>query len=147
MTHESNPPPPEHGPGYEVRDINVRAVLTFVVGLCLLILVSQVFLWGLLRGMSSAVPEPRAEMTTPPMIPGLLDALHEKEDAVLAGKAGQSIPIDDAIRQLVEKGIPPTAAGLTEADVNSHAGIPASKADAAPTPKAKDPNQAKDAPK
>jgi hypothetical protein len=145
MTHESNPPPTGRGPGYEVRDTNVQAVVIFLVGLSLLLLVSQVFLWGLLRGMSSAVPEPKAELTTPPMIPGLLDALHEKEDAVLAGKAGQSIPIDDAIRQLVEKGIPPTAAGLTEADVNSHAGIPASKTDA--TAKAKEPNQAKDAPK
>ena len=70
----------------------------------------------------------------------MLDDLHKQEDAVLAGKNG--MPIDEAIRRLAEQGIPPTASGLTEADVNSHAGIPASKDEASKT-KA----QAKDAPK
>jgi hypothetical protein len=146
MTHESNPPADtpaagsDSGPGYELRDTNVRAVVTFLVGLTLLIIVSQVLLWGLLRGMSTSRTQPSAELTTRAMIPQLLDDLHKQEDAVLAGKNG--MPIDEAIRRLAEKGIPPTASGLTEADVNSHAGIPASKDEASKT-KA----QAKDAPK
>jgi hypothetical protein len=89
--------------------------------------------------MSAASIQPSAELTTRAMIPRLLDDLHEQEDAVLAGKNG--MPIDEAIRRLAETGIPPTASGLTEADVNSHAGIPASKDEA--NKKA----QTKDAPK
>jgi hypothetical protein len=139
MTHESNPPAdPNPGPGYEVRDTNVRAVVMFLVGLTLLVIVVEVLIWGLFRGMSNTHTQPQAELTTQAMIPQLLEDLHKQEDDVLAGKNG--MPIDEAIRRLAEQGIPPTASGLTEADVNSHAGIPASKDEASKT-------KGKDAPK
>jgi hypothetical protein len=147
MSHESDlpagsPASPDdhgHGPGYEVRDTNVRGVVTFFVGLTLFVILAQVFLWGLLRGLSPERPDnatdaaslgltPREVQDLRRTIPRQLEDLHKTEDTVLAGSDGR--PIDQAMRTLAEKGIPPTAAGLTEADVNSHAGIPASKADA-----------------
>jgi hypothetical protein len=154
MTHESNPPAGNTGPGYEVRDTNVRGVVTFLVGLTLFVILSQVFLWGVLRGLSPSQPTPPTDAAslglTPAQvedlrrtIPRQLRELHEAEAAVLAGKDGLSI--DEAMRRLAEKGIEPSAAGLTEADVSSHAGIPASKADA--TKESKHETQPKDAPK
>jgi hypothetical protein len=141
MTHESNQPAPGPGPGYEVRDTNVRAVVTFLVGLTLLVIVVQVALWGLLRGMSGSFATPRTELAAPATIPAQLEALHKSEDETLAGKGG--VPVDEAMRRIAEKGLPLSAAGLTEADVSSHAGIPASKT----TDANKDKDKAKDAPK
>ena len=152
MTHENDPPAstpggdPGAGPGYEVRDTNVRAVVTFLVGLALLVIVAQVLLWGLLHLMSTTRVQPTAELTTQAMIPQLLAELHKQEDAVLAGKNG--LPIDEAMHRLAVEGIPLTASGLTEADVNSHAGIPASKDSTSKTPApAPAPAQAKDTPR
>lgn len=130
MTNEASPPASGRGPGYEVRDTNVRAVVTFLVGLTLFVVVVQVFLWGLLRGI--AEPDPRAaappQISNPAQVAELLHALREREDAALAGKTG-GLSVDDALRRLAEQGIPPTGAGKTEADLAAEraksAGAPA----------------------
>lgn len=50
------------GPGYEVRDTNVTAIVVFVVGLFLFLFVAQVGLWGLIKGISGPpAPESRRE--------------------------------------------------------------------------------------
>lgn len=119
MTNEPTPATPAEtgpGPGYEVRDTNIRAVVTFLVGLTLFIIVVQVFLWGLLRGIAGPRAEQPPGLTTSPMIPQLLHDLRQHETAVLAGKTG-GVPIEEAMRQLAEKGIAPSAADRTEADV------------------------------
>lgn len=119
-----------HGPGYEVRDTNVRSIITFLVGLTLFIIVSQVALWGLFRGISGGEPEPPSPLSTPAMLTEQLRALHAREDAALGlGKEAKPGPgrisIDDAIDRLIEQGIPPIEPSHTEADVNSHSGTPA----------------------
>jgi hypothetical protein len=128
------------GPGYEVRDTNIRAVVAFLVALTLFVIISQVFLWGLLRALSGDKPESATPLTTPDMIHEQRRVLNAKEDAALA-------TIDRAIEQIAERGLPVTGAGRTEAEVNSHAGIAAKPETNPPKAQEKEKNQAKDAPK
>src|SRR5258708_18907909 len=94
------------GPGYEVRDTNIRAVVAFLVALTLFVIVSQLFLWGLLRALSGDKPESATPLTTPDMIHEQRRVLNAKEDAALA-------TIDRAIEQIAERGLPVTGAGRT----------------------------------
>ncbi len=52
------------GPGYEVRDTNVKAIFVFVVGLFLFLFVAQVGLWGLIKAISGS-PAPEAHRESP----------------------------------------------------------------------------------
>ncbi|MFO0953859.1 MAG: hypothetical protein U0835_22425 [Isosphaeraceae bacterium] len=122
MSHESHAsatPPPDTGLGYEIRDTNVRAVVTFLVGLSLFVVVSQVFLWGLLKALSADKPAREALLTTPDMIQVQRQELNRKEDAALAN-------IERAIDRIADQGLPapPAGPGKTEAEVNSHSGTP-----------------------
>ncbi|MGE3821437.1 MAG: hypothetical protein AB7I30_18665 [Isosphaeraceae bacterium] len=123
-------------PGYEVRDTNVRAVIIFLIGLILFLVVVQFALWAMLRGLaasSSTIPRPTTEPIKPRSAPEMLGeqlrALRLREDAELG--IGSSAPppsgrltIEQAIDAIAEKGLPATAAGLTEADVVGHSGQP-----------------------
>ena len=107
------------GPGYEVRDTNVRGVVAFLVGLVLFLVVAQVLLWGMLRLLAAEErPAGPTTLTTPPMIPEQLRVLRLREDAALGR-------VDAAINRLAEDGIPVMPSDRTEADMNSHSGIPA----------------------
>ena len=148
MTVESNPPAdPGVNPGYEVRDTNVRAVVTFLIGLTLFILVVQVALWGLLRGLSASsapadaaeVAAAEAQVTAPEMLGNQLMALRNREaDELGLNKGAEAAPgrltIEQAIDSIAERGLPATAPGRTQVDVNSHSGKPAGTE----TPGAKD---------
>lgn len=138
MPNESHLPAgqPAHGasgvgPGYEVRDTNVRGVVIFLVGLTAFVIVVQVVLWGVLRALEATAPEPPLTGPVPAAIHEQVEALRKGEDAALAGSAPSArMPIEAAFKEIEEKGIPLSATGLTEADVNAHAGVPAAKADA-----------------
>jgi hypothetical protein len=119
----------DRGPGYEVRDTRVSAIVTFLVGLFLFIIVAQVFLWGLLRSISSDKPEPGAIAAPELILTEQLRQLRKGEDAALGldteHKPGPGkLSINDAIDLLAERGIAPVAP-RTAAEVNSHSGMPA----------------------
>jgi hypothetical protein len=140
MSHESQAPfeEPAAGPGYEVRDTNVRTVITFMVVLLVIIAILQMGLWGLLRGLrNDKIPAftrpdetPIAVVDQPAQpkefgIDEQLRMLRSHESEVLAGKtpAGKSssrtvLPIDQAIDLLADRGIPPIPGPpKTEAEV------------------------------
>lgn len=147
MNVEANPPAgAEAGPGYEVRDTNVRAVVTFLIGLTLFILVVQVSLWGMLRALSSgeeappastpaAVPTGEAAEAMPPITPrdmlaDQLRALRRREDTELGlvpdtPPASGRLTIEQAIDAVAERGLPAVGTGRTAAEMNSHSGKPA----------------------
>ena len=120
---------PADNPGYEVRDTNIRSIIIFAAGLMVALLVAQVSLWAFLKGLNGSTPEPRASLSMPPMADREYNTLREQENVILgksawvdkdAGKV--RIPIDRAIELLSERGLSPTGAGKTEADMNSHSG-------------------------
>lgn len=127
------------GPGYEVRDTNVRAVVTFLVGLTLFLIVAQVFLWGLLRAMSADYK------TDAPAVQAAPDMIREQRRNLTALEDASQPSIGRAIDRIAEAGLPVTGAGKTEAEVNSHSGVAAPTTEAPPA--RKDQGPAKDAPK
>lgn len=145
--HPAEPDPaPGVGPGYEVRDTNVRAILIFVVGMVVLIVLSEIGLWGMLKGIMGDDTAPTAKneaasqsaasqsMEAPSVLTEQLRALRASEDEALGAPAswvktkdGKAlrIPITDAIDRLAERGLPPaTGPARTEVEVNSHSGTP-----------------------
>lgn len=121
--------PVEVGPGYEVRDTNVRAVINFMIALGVLLILVQIGLWIMLKGLAGGVPEPHAALSMPPMADGEYYKLRGRETEILgksawvdksAGKV--RIPVNRAIELLSERGLPQTGAGKTEAEMNSHSG-------------------------
>jgi len=123
------------GPGYEVRDTDVWAIIYFLVGLFIFLLFVMGSMWVMLESLAGP-PETR------PPIPGrqpsmgvvILDQrrrLSDYEDRTLnettsPAKPGEPVhvPIGRAIDLLAERGLPPMPGpGVTEADLNSHNGI------------------------
>ena len=138
------------GPGYEVRDTNVRALVIFIACLFLFVAVAQWGLWALLglfrdRAGEEAFVKPVSTSSAvtpgqpaPPSEFGIneqLRQLRSYEKGVLAGQgpAGDSsgktvIAVDRALDLLIERGIPPIAGpAQTEAEVNAHSGGPSAK--------------------
>jgi hypothetical protein len=154
MTAEASPQgqTQQRGPGYEVRDTNVKVVVTFIVGLFVFLAFCEFAIMGLLKvlrtpGAESFTPE------APDVIAAQLRRLRTEESNVLAGTApaGKNsaetihIPIDRAIELLAERGIPPIPGPLkTEAEVNGHSGTPAP---APPAASDKPAQKTKEAPK
>lgn len=123
------------GPGYEVRDTNVWAIIYFLIGLFIFLLFVMGSMWVMLESLAG-------KADTRPPIPGrkpsegvaILDQrrkLSDYEDRTLNGttspaKPGDPIhvPIGRAIDLLADRGLPPMSGpGVTEADLNSHNGI------------------------
>jgi len=141
---DTRPSAPEVGPGYEVRDTNVRGILTFAVGLALCIVLSMTFLYFLLRGITgqkgmdrsaasikTRVTGANASAEAPANLHEQLRKLRADEDAALNAPPGPSdlkkgtvrIPIRQAIDLLTERGVPAAhGKARTEVDVNSHSG-------------------------
>lgn len=106
----------DRGPGYEVRDTKVSAVVAFLVGLFLMVFLVQVFLWVFLRAISGGKPEPPSTLSTP-------DVIHDQRRQLEQNEAAALKEIDRAIETIAEKGLPIyTGKPRTEADMNSHAG-------------------------
>jgi hypothetical protein len=131
------------GPGYEVRDTSVRAIVLFGVGLAILCLIAQVGLWGLLKVISGGQPEPPSPFKAPDLIREQRARLHAREHAALEGGYGWNdkaagtvkIPIDDAMKLVAERGLPVTSTTpRTEVDINSHAGKKAAPEEAKAKP-------------
>lgn len=133
---ETAPPDALRGPGYEVRDTNVRAVVVFLAGMFLVLLVVVVGLRGLLNSLRGRGSNWDRSVENPDVITEQLLDLRRYEADVLAGKAragkessGRAVlPIETAIEVLAERGIPPVPGPpKTEAEVNSHSagGVPA----------------------
>jgi len=124
------------GPGYEVRDTNVRGILTFVVGLFVALTITQFAMWGLLHAISGGAakePAPTSPYAEAPDAPGFVPPvgkvtpevameiteqrrrLDAEEKATLAGRVGPDhntkggpavIPIDRAIDLIAGRGLP-----------------------------------------
>ena len=120
--HAESQVPTERGPGYEVRDTNVKAIVTFLVGLTIFVIIVQVVLWGLLKAISSDKLDAPAPLTAFDIIAEQRQSLRTEEDAKLGEKA--RMPIEAAIERLAREGIAPISPGKTSTDVNSHSGKP-----------------------
>src|SRR5262249_5456621 len=102
------------GPGYEVRDTNVRSVVTFIASLFLFLLVCQVALWGLLQAIRGREGAGRfTAESAPDVITEQLTQLRAHGADVLKGEAPAGkeagkirISVDRAIDLLAERGIP-----------------------------------------
>jgi hypothetical protein len=123
--------PIDRGPGYEVRDTNVRALVLFAIGLSVMVVVSQAGLWGLLKAISGDEPEPPSPFKAPEVVHEQRVQLQAREHAALQGGYGWTdkaagtvkIPIEDAMKLIADRGLPVTSTKpRTEVDVNSHAG-------------------------
>jgi hypothetical protein len=134
MTHEnSGDARAGHGPGYEVRDTNVRAIVIFLIGLTVMIVVVQIGLWGMLKSIKGEQTGPMLPLTSPEMITDQRKQLNTRENETLEGygwvdkkKGAVRIPIGKAIDLLAEQGLPaPGHPPRTEVDVNSHSGTAA----------------------
>src|SRR4051794_22565718 len=80
------PAPPRYadGPGYEVRDTNVRAVVTFLMGLVMFMGGAQVVVGGVFELLRKEErPAGPTTIRTPPLIPEQLRVLRRREAAAL----------------------------------------------------------------
>lgn len=151
--------PEERGPGYEVRDTNVRSIVVFVIGLVSLLVVVQFGVFGFLRSLAgekspqaaadekAAIAAAASSSEAPGVLAGQLRRLREHEKEALESKpawvdktkGSVRIPVSQAIDLLSERGVPPTPGpARTEVEVNSHSGriMPAEKPPTPlPTPK------------
>jgi hypothetical protein len=136
MLSDTQPGEPALGPGYEVRDTNIKAIVLFAVGLVVLLLVSQVGLWVLLKALRGDGAIDRETPSAPEVIVEQRRRLNAGESALLDapparirekdGTVRVRIPIEQAVKLLSERGIPPsTGPARTEIEVNSHDGSPA----------------------
>ena len=148
-----DPPPIDAGRGYEVRDANVRAVILFGVGLAAIVLVVQVGLWALLKGIAGEPENPPNPLNPPEVIHDQRVRLNDRERLALEGdyrwtdptKGTVAMPIEGAMKRVAERGIPAASkTPRTSVDINSHAGKPA---EPRPETKASDRPRAKDAEK
>jgi len=127
---ELHNPPPDDNPeiAHEPSDVNVRAIFGFGIGLAVLALIVQVFLWWL-QGFYAAQSD-RAQTVVFPMAAGQRDQLppaprlqdDPQQDLrdLLAKQQGElshyswvdkdagiaRIPIEDAMRIVVQRGLP-----------------------------------------
>lgn len=108
------------GPGYEVRDTKIGAIITFLIGLTLLMIVVEVAMGGLLSAISSGQVQTPVTLTQFNKIMEQKTSLVGEADARLG--PGAKLPIDSAIDRLATAGIPPISPGRTSVDVNSHSG-------------------------
>lgn len=136
MLSETRAGEPVLGPGYEVRDTNIKTIVLFAVGLVVLLFVSQVGLWVLLKAIRGDRAIDRETPSAPKVIVEQRRQLNAGESALLDAPAAQirdkdgavrvRIPIEQAVKLLSERGIPPsTGPARTEIEVNSHDGSPA----------------------
>jgi hypothetical protein len=118
----------EHVTAHEESDVNVRAIMLFLLALLVIGIVIHIGLWGLMHlyARQMAVADPRQSPlaipagTLPPGPrlltdePAALRALHEEEDALLAD-------IDRAKQAVVDAGLPARADGVPPASTPSGA--------------------------
>jgi hypothetical protein len=146
------PSEPGHGhvpePGYETRDANVSALLRFVGGLIVVLVVIHLVMLAFQHLFVTERPEsPEEQAEARSILPGppqeqeqtqarvniyqQLRELHRDEETMLSRydwvdrKAGVvRIPIDRAIDLVAEKGVRFGKGPKTEIEMNSHAGTP-----------------------
>jgi hypothetical protein len=137
---------PGDGPGYEIKDASVPALLSFGVGLVLSLVAVQFLIYGFYHIFLAEAPKPiKVATDSSANLYQQLRDLHRKEDATLGSygwvdrKAGVvRIPIDRAIELVAEKGVRFGKGPKTEIEMNSHSGtpVPAPAADQDKTPPA-----------
>jgi hypothetical protein len=115
----------EAGPGYEVRDTNIRTVTLFGVGLVLLVVVTNLLLLGVYDRLYKQ-REPKETPTPAENLAAQMRAMRQTEDAALYGpprvdrKTGVvRIPIDRAIDLVARRGVPRGKGPQTEIQINS----------------------------
>jgi len=120
-TKHDNPQRPAGGPGHETSDVNVWVIGKFAIALVAITLLSVALLIGVFQFFLSRTAEPVAmdptKMFPNPQLeqnePKDLQEFRDREAKALTGyawvdkqKGTVSIPIDQAIDQLVKKGLP-----------------------------------------
>lgn len=133
-----------HNPdvAHEHKDVNVRAILMFGVGMVVVAVVSAIVVWiffGVLERQAAANDPPRSPVALPegqlPALPrlqddepGALRKFRAMEAKTLEGygwideKAGVAhIPIDEAKKRLLERGLPVRAGAPLEDRAGTHA--------------------------
>ena len=108
------------GPGYEVRDTNVRAVVMFTVGLVVFLIVSEVGLGVMIKTFVTDRPADPPKLTAFDVIAEQRQSLKIEEDVKLGENA--RLPIEAAMDRITRQGVPPISPGKTSVDVNGHAG-------------------------
>jgi hypothetical protein len=132
MDHPDPLPPEDAAPatavGYERRDVDVRVLALFVVGLVLFLALVMFAMW-LVQESITGPRRPVVTPTEPVVLSEQLKQMRAKEEATLAGygwvdrKAGRvRIPIDRAIDLAAKRGVPSGKGPKTEVEVNSHHG-------------------------
>jgi hypothetical protein len=131
-----------HNPevAHEHGDINVRAVIAFLLGLAAVMVVSMGLMWVLFKGLNrvaasndpdiSPVAIPAGQLPPAPRLltnePAELQKRREAEAEVLAGgtdeKTGAARPsIDEAKKRLLEQGLPVRAGEPVDPRLGTHA--------------------------
>lgn len=149
---------PSHKPSnddvrYEKTDAHVRPLYQFLFWISVITLVTAVFAWGVWKGVlswrdgASARPALAQPADTLPPAPRLqireprdLAAFRKEEDAILGGygiedkdKGVYRMPIEEAMKLAVERGLPSSVAPVASAPVVEKA-APAPVAAAKPVP-------------
>jgi hypothetical protein len=132
-------------PGYETRDANVRGVFGFLVALTLGMVFTLLLCWGLFKYLSTQPtgPEPASPFASTRQLPtGPQLQVNPREDLlrfreqqlkslewyqwVDRSRGTVRVPIERAMDQLVEKGLP-VAPASPDAQAASRAGKPAAE--------------------
>jgi hypothetical protein len=123
--------------GYEHKDANIRAIVSFGIGLTVFVILVMIGLLGVYRRFVSdrPVPEPpqaKMQMGQQMLIHQReqLEELRKREDEELnryrVDKTGVvRVPIERAIDLVAERGVPAGKGPKTDIEINSHAGMPA----------------------
>ncbi len=125
------------GPGYEVRDTNVRSIVTFEVGLFVCLIGHPVRLWEPAQSDRRPATEEAPPTSPSPNRPRpgrTYDQGRKVTPEVSSSKSAITwdarkavrIPIDEAIERIARNGLrPANGPARTEVEVNSHAGVAA----------------------
>ena len=103
----------------EYRELSFKAINQFMIGLAAIVVFSYLSMYGMMTVFESEFekndppPSPVAETGWPTPTPDVQSAPHvdlvvfqESEDTVLDGKAPGSMPIDQAMQEVVAEGLP-----------------------------------------
>lgn len=128
------------GPGYEVRDANVRGIVMFIIGLFIALILTEIAMKGMLnvivgqRGPEATPTSPYAESPreagyVPPagkVTPEVALEITEQRRKLNAEEKAHAADIDRAIDRIARDGLPVSSGpARTEVEVNSHSGKPA----------------------
>ena len=132
----------------EYRDLDFRAIFQFMVGLIVIVAISYISMYGILKLFESnheqndPAPSPMAiegwnnpgpEVQQAPHVD--LENYRVKVDGELEGKEGEGMPIEEAMRDVVQEGLPyqeKSERAMTSADEDASNAAENNETDEAP---------------